>query len=252
MSEISKYEAYKKKLQGVCDENDLVFRFRCDRYPITLTIKPVTGLEEQLSLLENVEDKGYTSSDASIVFFFKDGSITYKTSQTFTINDTLFSKIKNLFKNMHYCWLQFFFRDVVEKGVLTQKTMPVIDKSDDDLPKEAEPLESFDDEGEYGDDGTLSGDDEGDGAPSVGESGGPPATDLDDPVLQEAARIVRAENKATVSLLQLRMGVGYAKAARIIDALEDLGVVGPFNGSEPREVLPYDEPDDQEGGDENG
>ena len=37
MSEISKYEAYKKKLQGVCDENDLVFRFRCDRYPITLT-----------------------------------------------------------------------------------------------------------------------------------------------------------------------------------------------------------------------
>ena len=86
MSEISKYEAYKKKLQGVCDENDLVFRFRCDRYPITLTIKPVTGLEEQLSLLENVEDKGYTSPDASIVFFFKDGSITYKTSQTFTIN----------------------------------------------------------------------------------------------------------------------------------------------------------------------
>ena len=60
MSEISKYEAYKKKLQGVCDENDLVFRFRCDRYPITLTIKPVTDLEEQLSLLENVEDKGYT------------------------------------------------------------------------------------------------------------------------------------------------------------------------------------------------
>ena len=41
-------------------------------------------------------------------------------------------------------------------------------------------------------------------------------------------------------------------AARIIDALEDLGVVGPFNGSEPREVCPMTRPDDQEGGDENG
>ena len=37
MSEISKYEAYKKKLDGICNENDLVFRFVNNTYPITLT-----------------------------------------------------------------------------------------------------------------------------------------------------------------------------------------------------------------------
>ncbi len=34
MSEISKYEAYKRKLQGLCDEHDLVFRLRKDKYPL--------------------------------------------------------------------------------------------------------------------------------------------------------------------------------------------------------------------------
>lgn len=235
MSEISKYEAYKKKLQGICDENNLVFRFRQDKYPITLTIKPVTGLEEQMSMLENVEDNGYTSPDASIVFSFKDGGITYKTSQTFTINDALFSKIKNLFTNMHYCWLQYFFRDIIEKRVLTERTMPVIDESDpmDD----AEPVEAFDEEdAELPDDET--------------EEGGAVLASLDDPEIREAARIVRGENKASAGLLQRSMSIGYAKAQRLIDALEELGVVGPFNGSQPREVLPYDAPEDAVGEDE--
>ena len=59
---------------------------------------------------------------------------------------------------------------------------------------------------------------------------------------------MRGENKASVALLQRRMNIGYAKAARLIDALEELGVVGPYNGSEPREVLPSDLPDDDEEG----
>ena len=61
MSELSKYEAYQKKLQGICDENNLVFRFRKDKYPITLTIRPVMGLEGQMSMLESVEENGYIS-----------------------------------------------------------------------------------------------------------------------------------------------------------------------------------------------
>lgn len=240
MSEISKYEAYKKKLQGICDENNLVFRFRQDKYPITLTIKPVTGLEEQMSMLENVEENGYTSPDASIVFSFKDGGITYKTSQIFTINDALFSKIKNLFKNMHYCWLQYFFRDIIEKRVLTERTMPVIDETDpmDD----AEPVETFDeDEGDEG----LPDDQNDEEQPSDAL-----LVSLDDPEIREAARIVRGENKASAGLLQRSMSISYAKAQRLIDALEELGVVGPFNGSQPREVLPYDAPEDAVGEDE--
>lgn len=248
MSEISKYEAYKKKLQGVCDENNLVFRFRSDRYPITLTIKPVTGLDEQMSMLENVEENGYTSPDASIVFYFKDGGIAYKTSQTFTINDALFSKIKNLFKNMHYCWLQYFFRDIIEKRVLNERTMPVID--DEDLPPDAEPPESFED----GDEDDLDVEDAGKLPFGGDEDGGEDAraVSLDDPDIREAARIVRGENKASAGLLQRAMSIGYAKAARLLDNLEELGVVGPFNGSQPREVLPHDEPDDLDTSDEEG
>lgn len=42
------------------------------------------------------------------------------------------------------------------------------------------------------------------------------------------------------------MNIGYASAACLLDTLEEMGVIGPFNGSEPREVLPADEPDDFE------
>ena len=59
MSEISTYEAQKKKMQGLCDEHDLVYRFEKDRYPIIFTIKPVQGMDAQISMLENVEEVGY-------------------------------------------------------------------------------------------------------------------------------------------------------------------------------------------------
>ena len=61
MSEISMYEAQKKKMQGLCDEHDLVYRFEKDRYPIIFTIKPVQGMDAQISMLENVEEVGYRS-----------------------------------------------------------------------------------------------------------------------------------------------------------------------------------------------
>lgn len=69
---------------------------------------------------------------------------------------------------------------------------------------------------------------------------------LDDTSVEDAIKIVRMENKATVSLLQRRMNIGYSAAARIMDKLEELGVVGPYKGSEPREVLPTDVPEDAE------
>jgi S-DNA-T family DNA segregation ATPase FtsK/SpoIIIE len=42
---------------------------------------------------------------------------------------------------------------------------------------------------------------------------------------------------ASVSLLQRRFRIGYTRAARLIDAMEDNGIVGPYEGSKPREVL---------------
>ena len=78
MSEISLYEAQVKKMQGLCDEHDLTYRFKKDRYPITFTIKPVQGVEAQMSMLENEEEVGYRSPDASMTWIFEDGTLTTK------------------------------------------------------------------------------------------------------------------------------------------------------------------------------
>ncbi|MDD5738765.1 MAG: DNA translocase FtsK [Candidatus Pacebacteria bacterium] len=58
-----------------------------------------------------------------------------------------------------------------------------------------------------------------------------------DPLYEEAKEIVVKYQKASASLLQRRMQVGYARAARILDALEEDGVIGAADGAKPREVL---------------
>ena len=67
---------------------------------------------------------------------------------------------------------------------------------------------------------------------SGGVSGGPA-----DPLLWEAAEIVCNSGMGSTSNLQRRLSVGYARAGRIMDLLEEKGIVGPANGSRPREVL---------------
>lgn len=59
----------------------------------------------------------------------------------------------------------------------------------------------------------------------------------DDPLIWEAARIVVDSRLGSTSGLQRRLKVGYARAGRIMDMLEEKGVVGPPDGSKPREVL---------------
>ncbi len=64
------------------------------------------------------------------------------------------------------------------------------------------------------------------------------STNTDDPTYQEALRIVVDSGKASASLLQRRLGIGYAKAARYIDTMEEQGIVGQASGnSKPRDVL---------------
>ncbi len=58
----------------------------------------------------------------------------------------------------------------------------------------------------------------------------------EDPLYAEAKRVVIEANKASASLLQRRLRVGYARAARLIDILEERGLVGPADGAKPREV----------------
>ncbi len=61
--------------------------------------------------------------------------------------------------------------------------------------------------------------------------------DFDDPVYEDAVRLVFEQGKASTSTLQRRLRLGYGRAARILDAMERDGVIGPSDGSRPREVL---------------
>ena len=59
----------------------------------------------------------------------------------------------------------------------------------------------------------------------------------DDPLIWEAAEIVVASGLGSTSNIQRKLKVGYSRAGRIMDMLEEKGVVGPPNGSKPRDVL---------------
>ena len=61
--------------------------------------------------------------------------------------------------------------------------------------------------------------------------------EYDDPLYNEIVEFVIETQKASASLLQRRFKLGYNRAARIIDLLEERGIIGPPNGSKPREVL---------------
>jgi S-DNA-T family DNA segregation ATPase FtsK/SpoIIIE len=62
--------------------------------------------------------------------------------------------------------------------------------------------------------------------------------DMDD-LLEDAGRLVVETQHGSTSLIQRRMKLGYNRAGRIMDQLEGLGIVGPAEGSKPREVLFY-------------
>ena len=62
------------------------------------------------------------------------------------------------------------------------------------------------------------------------------AKEEDDELYDEAVKIVREAQKASASLLQRRLAVGYARAARLLDIMEERGIVGPGDGAKPREV----------------
>jgi hypothetical protein len=59
----------------------------------------------------------------------------------------------------------------------------------------------------------------------------------DDPLLKEAIDIVVSAKKASASYIQRRLKIGYNRAARMVEQMEEMGIVGPQNGSKPREIL---------------
>ncbi|MCC8181937.1 MAG: DNA translocase FtsK [Clostridiales bacterium] len=64
-----------------------------------------------------------------------------------------------------------------------------------------------------------------------------PSPEDGDPMLSEAIDVVVETGMASVSMLQRRLKLGYSRAARLVDQMEEKGIVGPFEGSKPRKVL---------------
>ena len=71
-------------------------------------------------------------------------------------------------------------------------------------------------------------------AASYGDESG---IDEDEEIIQQCIEVIRSEQKASVSLMQRRLRLGYTRAARIMDELENRGIVGPSKGAEPRDIL---------------
>lgn len=225
LSESERFAVYREKLKGICEANNLSYVFIKNAYPIKLVIRPLGGVGEQMSMLEEASEDNYISPGASILFTVKDGNLTYRISKTFTISDTLFNKIKNIFKNMHYLWLQFFFRDLVEGGKLAalgykmpdipesggQQDAPRENESDSsNLPGEAEPLEEIEDDTDDADDAEAE-------APAEDE-------------LAKATEIARQNDGITQALLEQQMGVTAEKAIALLDELETAGVIDFYDG----------------------
>ncbi|MBR3354920.1 MAG: DNA translocase FtsK, partial [Oscillospiraceae bacterium] len=61
-------------------------------------------------------------------------------------------------------------------------------------------------------------------------------SDIDD-MFEEAVNVVLEQGGASTSMLQRKLRLGYARAARIIDEMEDAGIIGPSEGSKPRQIL---------------
>ena len=75
------------------------------------------------------------------------------------------------------------------------------------------------------------------GAHGVGGSSSDGGDNDYDELIDEAAEVVVETGQASVSMLQRRLKLGYARAARLVDQLEEKGIVGPFEGSKPRQLM---------------
>ncbi|MCL2878103.1 MAG: DNA translocase FtsK [Acidobacteria bacterium] len=75
------------------------------------------------------------------------------------------------------------------------------------------------------------------GAEAADESGNSTDADATDSLYNDAVRVVVNEGRASTSLLQRRLSIGYGRAAKLIDMMHNNGIVGPADGARPREVL---------------
>ncbi|MGA2263016.1 MAG: DNA translocase FtsK, partial [Acidobacteriota bacterium] len=75
------------------------------------------------------------------------------------------------------------------------------------------------------------------GEEELDESGNPMDDQVEDSLYKDAVRVVVSDGRASTSLLQRRLSIGYGRAAKLVDMMHKNGLVGPAEGSKPRDVL---------------
>ena len=121
---------------------------------------------------------------------------------------------------------EFYDIDTLVETVRIQGTFV----SDNDVENVVEHVKAYGSP-EYIDDEIFVDDDEdAEGGPSLFSDG-------DDPLYQQALDIVIQAGKASASYIQRRLKIGYNRAARLVEEMEERGIVGPANGSKPREII---------------
>jgi len=163
MTEEGKFISQVKKLQGLCEEHNLVYTYSRDQYPLMLTVKTTGDISGQMSMLEEADEDGFRSPDARLTYVYKNGDITIHSEGKFTISKSLRDKIENIFTRMNNFWLSYFFRDLLERGAILKKDLPSIDPDEngggdivaeefDAIRDDMEPIEAIDgdeDDNEY-------------------------------------------------------------------------------------------------------
>ena len=149
-AEVVKFDAQKKKLQGLCDEHGFVFVFDKEHYPIVLTIGVAQKQFEQGKLIDDgTPDEQVCDPGAKAVWIFKDTNLFMKVEGgKFTIDKNLRSKIENILIKMINYWEQHFFREVVQKNMLKKNKMPDMPEADEEIKNQGEPIEEAEADGD--------------------------------------------------------------------------------------------------------
>lgn len=138
MSELSKFKDQREKLANVCNENGMTYRLKTESYPITLTIRPESGMDAQITMLEAAGDIDRIPEDAYIKIAYTEDGIKTVTDGGFPISKALRSKIENIFEKLVRFYNQWFHRTVIESNLLQASTLSkLLDVGSDDPQKVA-------------------------------------------------------------------------------------------------------------------
>lgn len=119
------YQRRKIALDDLCRKHELSWAFHTDTYPITMTVRPFTGVGHQMSLLEQMEE-GRTSPTAKLQLTYTGygNNVRYSFMGSWLIADDLLGKLKKQFSELCVSWFHVLNFELHEAGQLAKVDLP--------------------------------------------------------------------------------------------------------------------------------